>query len=82
MCASNCPFCRLALSHDERAIAALRRDVAAYRLLAQCAIAALAACQTNTDKLREQVAALRQELRCRMGLPQDFVDPDDDDAGV
>lgn len=68
MCSGSCPFCRLAISQDERAIAALRRDVTAYRLLAQAAIAELALRTSESDRLRRQLSDMREELRLRMGV--------------
>ena len=73
MCSGSCPFCRLAVTQDERAIAALRRDVAAYRLLAHAAVAELALRTRESDRLRRQLSDMREELRLRMGVTPHLV---------
>ena len=69
MCSPACPFCRLAINQDARALAALRRDVDAYRLLAHAAVAELALRTRESDGLRRQLSDMREELRLRMGVP-------------
>lgn len=63
---------KLQAAHDAQAIAALRRDVAAYRLALAAAVEQLHLSHLAVTKLRETNLRLREENRIRMGLPVDI----------
>ncbi len=62
-CADGCAFCRPRVTQDERALAALRRDVAMYRQAVQAALDIIATRNLELRTAREIAANAREELR-------------------